>query len=71
MDRAALDTLQADRRVAQLFHKSNKFTKLSVDKKVQEGQLRLVLMKSIGESLISSEFDQNALKEMLDEYLGK
>ncbi len=44
---------------------------MSVDKKVQEGQLRLVLMKSIGESLVTSDFDQNALKEILDEYLGK
>jgi 3-dehydroquinate synthase len=41
---------------------------MSVDKKVKDGQIRLVLLKGIGESLVTSDFDQQALKDMLDEY---
>lgn len=35
---------------------------MSVDKKVQAGKLRLVLMKSIGESVLVSDFDREALE---------
>ena len=41
---------------------------MSVDKKVKDGQLRLVLMKGIGQSLVTSEFDSKALEELLNEY---
>ncbi len=46
---------------------SDKFMSLmAVDKKVMEGQLRLVLMKSFGESVISSDFPQEMLLETLE-----
>lgn len=38
---------------------------MSIDKKVQDGVLHLVLMKSLGESFISSDFDNDALKKVL------
>ena len=44
------------------------FDLMAVDKKVKDGQLRLVLMKGIGKSLVTSEFDSKALEELLNEY---
>jgi 3-dehydroquinate synthase len=41
---------------------------MSVDKKVMAGRLRLVLMKGIGQSLISDDFDPNTLRMTLDGY---
>lgn len=42
------------------------FSKLmSIDKKVQDGVLHLILMKSLGESFISSDFDPQALQSVL------
>jgi len=41
---------------------------MAVDKKVKDGQLRLVLMKGIGKSLVTSDFDSKALEELLNEY---
>jgi 3-dehydroquinate synthase len=38
---------------------------MSVDKKVQDGVLHLVLMKSLGKSIISSDFDKVALQQVL------
>ncbi len=38
---------------------------MSIDKKVQDGVLHLVLMKSLGESFISSDFNQDALNRVL------
>jgi len=38
---------------------------MSVDKKVLDGKMRLVLMKDIGESIISDDFDPAALKATL------
>jgi 3-dehydroquinate synthase len=38
---------------------------MSVDKKVLDGTLRLVLMKSLGESIVTAEFDAAALKRVL------
>jgi 3-dehydroquinate synthase len=38
---------------------------MSIDKKVQDGVLHLVLMKSLGESFISSDFDKQALQRVL------
>jgi 3-dehydroquinate synthase len=39
---------------------------MSVDKKNQDGKLRLVLMKKLGESIISDDFSYEALYECLD-----
>jgi len=45
---------------------SGQFRKLmAVDKKVQDGRLRLVLMRGIGESLITGDFDPSRLDETL------
>jgi len=38
---------------------------MSIDKKVQDGVLHLILMKSIGESFITKDFDKDALKRVL------
>ena len=38
---------------------------MSIDKKVQDGVLHLVLMKSLGKSIISSDFDKVALQQVL------
>lgn len=38
---------------------------MSIDKKVQDGVLHLVLMKSLGESVISKDFDKDALLKVL------
>jgi 3-dehydroquinate synthase len=38
---------------------------MSIDKKVQDGVLHLILMKSMGESFISSDFDKAALQKVL------
>ncbi len=41
---------------------------MSVDKKVVDGRLRLVLLKGIGRSLITDDFDMNTLRTTLDGY---
>jgi 3-dehydroquinate synthase len=41
---------------------------MKVDKKVISGQLRLVLLKGIGKSLVTDEFDRERLQETLNEY---
>ena len=38
---------------------------MSHDKKVSRGQLRLVLLKQIGEAIITSDFEENLLQEVL------
>ncbi len=38
---------------------------MAVDKKVLDGQLRLVLLKAIGEAVVTAEFDSTALHETL------
>jgi 3-dehydroquinate synthase len=38
---------------------------MAVDKKVMDGKMRLVLMKGIGQSVISGDFDTAALEQML------
>ena len=40
---------------------------MSVDKKVLDGAIRLVLLRAIGEAVISSDFDRSRLDEMLAE----
>jgi 3-dehydroquinate synthase len=39
---------------------------MSVDKKVLDGQLRLVLLKSIGDSVVTSDFEIDKLNQLLD-----
>lgn len=39
---------------------------MAVDKKVLDGQMRLVLLKAIGKAIISADFDSDALKQTLD-----
>ncbi len=41
---------------------------MSVDKKVLDGSLRLVLLKQIGEALVTDQFDQAELQAMLHDY---
>lgn len=38
---------------------------MSVDKKVLDGSLRLILMQSLGESIVTADFDAEALKRVL------
>ena len=38
---------------------------MAVDKKVQDGRLRLVLLKGIGTSLVTGDFDRAKLDETL------
>jgi 3-dehydroquinate synthase len=38
---------------------------MAVDKKVLDGQLRLVLLRDIGKSVISADFDPEALRKTL------
>lgn len=39
---------------------------MAVDKKVMDGQLRLVLLKGIGKALVTADFDMGVLRRMLD-----
>ena len=43
---------------------------MSVDKKVRGGKLNLVLLKSIGEAVVSNDFEDSALRETLDFFTG-
>jgi 3-dehydroquinate synthase len=38
---------------------------MSMDKKVQDGKIRLVLQQGIGKSVITSDYDEQKLKETL------
>ena len=44
---------------------------MAVDKKVQDGRLRLVLMKGIGKSLVTGDFDPQALEATLSHSTGR
>jgi len=41
---------------------------MSVDKKVLDGEVRLILMRAIGQSEVTSDFDSQILEDMLNEY---
>jgi 3-dehydroquinate synthase len=41
---------------------------MAVDKKVQDGNLRLVLIKGIGNSFVTDRFDLDKLKHTLNSY---
>ena len=44
---------------------------MAVDKKVQEGRLRLVLMRGIGQSVVTDEFDPDELRASLEACLSR
>lgn len=44
---------------------------MAVDKKVMDGQLRLVLMRALGESVITSEASREQIVSMLDRHLSR
>lgn len=49
---------------------SERFLELmAVDKKVQDGKLRLVLMKALGQSIITGEVSSSQISDMLDAHL--
>ncbi len=41
---------------------------MAVDKKAQAGTIRLVLLKAVGEAVITAEYDSLLLREVLDDY---
>lgn len=43
---------------------------MAVDKKVLDGRIRLVLLKACGEAVVTSDFDQTKLSEILAQYCG-
>ncbi len=46
---------------------SDKFMELmSVDKKVQDGKIRLILLKGIGQAIVSDDYDANILQQTLE-----
>jgi 3-dehydroquinate synthase len=38
------------------------------DKKAVDGKLRLVLLRGIGQAVVTADFDSDALRSMLEEY---
>ena len=45
---------------------------MSVDKKVANGQLRLILLKGeLGECVFTADFDEGAMKETIDEFVAE
>jgi 3-dehydroquinate synthase len=60
IQRAGLPTRQPDTIDAERF-----LELMAVDKKVMDGKLRLVLMKGIGQSLVTDDFDHAKLRTML------
>jgi len=43
---------------------------MAIDKKVLEGRLRLVLLKAIGEAVVTADFPASALQATLDACCG-
>ena len=45
---------------------------MSVDKKVANGQLRLILLKGeLGNCLFTGDFDEQAMKDTIDEFVAE
>ena len=44
---------------------------MGLDKKVIDGQLRLVLLRALGGATVTSAFDTAALEATLSDYLGR
>ncbi|MBT8148800.1 MAG: 3-dehydroquinate synthase, partial [Gammaproteobacteria bacterium] len=42
---------------------------MSVDKKVQQGRIRLVLLKALGEAFVTADFDSQLLEPTIQDYL--
>jgi 3-dehydroquinate synthase len=40
---------------------------MAVDKKVEDGKLRLVLLKALGDAVTTADFDKNIFNQFLDE----
>jgi 3-dehydroquinate synthase len=47
---------------------SNFLQLMSVDKKVLDGNLRLVLLKMLGKAVVTSEFDQAVLESVIGQF---
>ena len=43
---------------------------MSLDKKVQNGQLRLVLLRQLGEAVVTADYDAGALRQTLEAFCG-
>jgi 3-dehydroquinate synthase len=43
---------------------------MRIDKKVQSGRIRLILLKKIGETFITADYPEGALERTLREYFG-
>ena len=41
---------------------------MSVDKKAKDGQLFLVVLKSIGDAVVTNEFDENLLQLTVEQF---
>jgi 3-dehydroquinate synthase len=41
---------------------------MAVDKKAQEGMIRLVLLKAVGDAVVTADYDSAMLREVLDGY---
>ena len=41
-----------------------------IDKKVQGGRMRLVLLRSIGDSFVTADYSEQALQRTLDAHFG-
>lgn len=54
----------------QSLHPSQFLELMSVDKKVMDGQLRLVLLKGIGRSVVTADYDRRVLEQTLMSYAG-
>jgi 3-dehydroquinate synthase len=43
---------------------------MRIDKKVQSGRIRLILLRKIGEAFITADYPESALERTLREYFG-
>jgi 3-dehydroquinate synthase len=43
---------------------------MRIDKKVQSGRMRLILLRSIGDSFVTADYSESALQHTLEAYLG-
>ena len=49
--------------------KQNFITAMMVDKKVKQGVLALILLKTLGQAFVSSDYDTSILDDLIDDYL--
>jgi 3-dehydroquinate synthase len=43
---------------------------MALDKKVQNGQLRLVLLRQLGEAVVTADYDAVVLRQTLEAFCG-